>query len=1286
MRLQYEITTEDLNAPYEKWRDKFCFHRIFVIGWIALGANIVMAVVDRLAYPESATALSYPRIIYAVSTLLVILLSRTHNDKITPGLLLTFLYIAIGVTVSGMTHILGGFISPYYVGILLTYWGLAVIVPVFLWVHVACHLTIFSFYLALNALHPFSDDQIIAMLNSIGFMIIGSLISNFSVHLYQLLQYSQFHIQKEIEETKRTETERLQFEIDKKTRELTDKNIELVRSNKIKDEFLSNTSHELRTPLNGIIGLTESLIDGVTGELSELTKENLSLIAASGKRLANLVNDILDFSKLKNHDVVLQQKPVDLKQLTEIVLSLTQPLIAGKPLELINNLPDDLPCAWADENRIQQILHNLIGNAVKFTDKGFVAINATPNHDSIQISVSDTGIGIPAEKHQDIFKSFQQADGSIERIYGGTGLGLSITKSLVELHGGAITVVSEPGKGSTFSFNLPISEESAERPWVAPAPLQGIRINSSFRENQKERRKSLLGPPEGIERRTGERDRREPVRPGLLADMSILAVDDDPVNLKVIINTLEHAGARVEATFSGMAALQKLNEEPTPDIVLLDIMMPKLNGFETARRVRERFPKEELPIIFLTTKNSVDDLADGFSSGGNDYITKPIAKNELLSRIQFHVELLNSRKRLKRAEMKYRDIVENAIEGIFQLSHAGRIVSANPATATLLGYESPQDLMASVTDFASQCLKNPEIRKPFVRLLREKEAVTGFETEIVRRDKTTAWIAASARTVYDTDGKVAYYEGTIVDITDRKMKEAAEEERKIAEKTSKIKSEFIANMSHEIRTPLNAILGFTDLLGKEVTDFRQKKKLSVIASSGRTLLSLINDILDLSKIEADRFDLCPEPVNPRALLEEIKNTFSPKTREKNIGLIVETEEDTPPILFLDGTRLRQILLNLTANAVKFTDKGCVTLFMGKGGQTSVGGEFVNLVFKVSDTGMGIPEDQQEQIFEAFSQQKGQKISRYGGTGLGLTIAKKLVTLMNGELHVESEPGKGSCFTVSLKDVVVSDLREKEGAKGKASALGEIRFMPATLLLADDIENNRTLIKAYLEDSLFSFLEAENGQDALNLARAHHPDLIVMDMKMPVLDGLEAIRRLKADPSLQMIPVIALTASAMGAANTQATLCGGDGFLLKPVSREMLLSEVAKFLPHTYEKKYEAKEPEEVDDPALFQKETAAVRERIPELVDALNRAMESWPEIADGVAFSRIKLFAGEFIRIGHEFNMTGLVSWGESLYRSAEAFDITETPLKLKHFPEMVRKICERADRIKGAGEASLP
>ncbi len=423
---------------------------------------------------------------------------------------------------------------------------------------------------------------------------------------------------------------------------------QLRQVDKLKDEFLANTSHELRTPLYGIIGLAESLIDGATGELPEETKANLAMIVGSGRRLGRLVGDILDYSQLTHRSLALHRRPIDLHSLAEVVLTLQRPLAASKNLKLQNAVPADLPAADADEARLEQILHNLVGNAVKFTEEGKIEISAVVEEglrpseggqatrplagaSQLVITVEDTGIGVAADQRQRIFEAFEQADSGTQRMFGGTGLGLTVTRELVELHSGRIWVESTGEQGSRFSFTMPISDQDAEPAASSGEPLSRLLPVEPV----------LPLPPPGEDTDPA----LSPTRRNPRAER-ILVVDDEPVNLRVLSNHLASAGYPVALASSGPQALRLVDEQAF-DLVVLDVMMPKMSGYEVCRVLRERHALGELPVIFLTAKDRVPDLVAGLSAGGNDYLAKPIAKDELLARVRTHLELLTVNRNLE---------------------------------------------------------------------------------------------------------------------------------------------------------------------------------------------------------------------------------------------------------------------------------------------------------------------------------------------------------------------------------------------------------------------------------------------------------------------------------------------------------------------------------------------------------------------------------------------------------------------------------------------------------------
>ncbi len=453
----------------------------------------------------------------------------------------------------------------------------------------------------------------------------------------------------------RAQTAALFSQVQDNAKELAVKNEELEKLDRMKDEFLANTSHELRTPLNGIIGLAESLIDGAAGPVSEKMEHNLAMIMNSGRRLTSLVSDILDFSKLHSDELNLNKRPMHLRGVTQVVFELSEPLMGNKHLRLVNEINVPTPWVEADENRIQQILHNLIGNAIKFTQEGTITVSAQDQGHMLAISVTDTGIGIAKESQGHIFESFQQADGSAVREYGGTGLGLAVTKQLVELHGGEVWVESEVGQGSSFTFTLPIVREhsaklgdmekiTASSKYEAVGKQNVTPLRTDYQNNKtpiptqvQRASTSLFDHPEAVSPLKKTTKTFKSIRSG--RQFHILIVDDEPINLQVLTNHLEVQNFNVTSAIDGIEALSLLRSGEQFDVVILDIMMPRMSGYEVCRRLRDHYLPHQLPVVMLTAKDQVSDLVTGFEAGANDYLIKPFSKDELLARINTHLRL-----------------------------------------------------------------------------------------------------------------------------------------------------------------------------------------------------------------------------------------------------------------------------------------------------------------------------------------------------------------------------------------------------------------------------------------------------------------------------------------------------------------------------------------------------------------------------------------------------------------------------------------------------------------------
>lgn len=529
------------------------------------------------------------------------------------------------------------------------------------------------------------------------------------------------------------------------------------------------------------------------------------------------------------------------------------------------------------------------------------------------------------------------------------------------------------------------------------------------------------------------------------------------------------------------------------------------------------------------------------------------------------------------SQHRFREVIEQSVDALFIFGSDGGLVDVNHKACESLQLARENLLQLKVHEFDCQYNTADALQK----LLKQLSAEGGLSVETEYRKSNgevtpvevnygylniegEKLVLASARDI--TDRKLAQQKlEQANDLLEAKVSErtrtlknvnmALSEAKEKAEAANQAKSLFLANMSHEIRTPMNAVIGFTDVLANSGLNEQQMGYVKSIQSGSRNLLSLINDILDLSKIEAGKMKIDVDKVYVSQLLHDLKDVYQISAQEKGLQLELQIDDTVPEVVYSDELRLRQILFNLVNNAVKFTHQGKITIACSYAPEQA-DDLFSSLKISVTDTGIGIDEEHQETIFDIFVQQDNQSTREFGGAGLGLAISSRLAEKLDAKLTVSSSKGEGSCFELILKtpEVIIAD-----DSRCHEKSVKQLRFKPARLLIVDDLDVNRTLIAEYLASQPFEILHAANGEEAVRQARQEKPDLILMDVRMPVMNGIEATRIIKADTDISSIPVIAVTASVVEDKRADKKRGVFDFVLYKPLSSQKLMQALSHFL-------------------------------------------------------------------------------------------------------------------------------
>jgi PAS domain S-box-containing protein len=554
------------------------------------------------------------------------------------------------------------------------------------------------------------------------------------------------------------------------------------------------------------------------------------------------------------------------------------------------------------------------------------------------------------------------------------------------------------------------------------------------------------------------------------------------------------------------------------------------------RKDGSRFPA----VVSVTALRDAQDVIIGYLLIGTDNTARKAVEAEQRKLDQ----------RLRDQQFYTRSLIESNIDALMTTDPAGIITDVNKQMEALTGCTRDELIGAPFKDHFT----DPERADAGIKRVLSEKKVTDYELTARARDGKQTVVSYNAATIYDRNRTLQGVFAAARDVTERKRVEAELQQAKaMAETASQTKSDFLASMSHEIRTPMNAIIGIADLLAKTPLSPEQDRYVQIFRRAGDNLLNLVNDILDLSKVEASQLELERTAFSLHDLLAKVREMVADRAHEKGLALACEVAPDAPDDLIGDPTRLRQVLLNLLGNAIKFTESGQVALRVAPDAGSSAPG---TLRFTISDTGIGIPGEKLGAVFERFTQADSSTTRRYGGTGLGLTISKRLVELMGGCLRVESDVGKGSVFSFAVP------LEIRAGPTQRAAApvgTGPKMPLPAlNILLVEDSADNRTITVAYLQDTPYRIAIAENGAIAYTKFTAGRYDLVLMDRQMPVMDGMTATRKIREWEQANHrapTPIIALTASALKGDQEKFIAAGCSAYLTKPLKQEVLLQAI-----------------------------------------------------------------------------------------------------------------------------------
>jgi PAS domain S-box-containing protein len=924
----------------------------------------------------------------------------------------------------------------------------------------------------------------------------------------------------------------------------------LAELDRAKTAFFSNVSHEFRTPLTLMLGPVEAMLARSFTELSPAAKGQLEVVNRNGLRLLRLVNTLLDFSRIEAGRVRATYQPTDLAAFTTDLTSVFRAAVERAGLRLVVDCPKLTGPVFVDRDMWEKIVFNLLSNAFKFTFDGEIVVTLGQTEQSAELRVRDTGTGIPASEMPRLFERFHRVQNARGRTHEGSGIGLALVQELVKLHGGSIVAESKVGQGTTFTVTVPLWADHLPPEQVGndrSLASSGTGANSFVEE-------ALRWLPDELQENTERLPElpkyQEPIPTAFTEtnvggedDRPYVLVADDNADMRQYVARLLAERYRVGVVPDGEAAWAAV-EEDLPDLILTDVMMPRLDGFGLLRRLRDDPRRQNIPVILLSARAGEESRVEGMEAGADDYLVKPFGARELLARVSAHLQMARLRREseqaIRQSEERFRVLFETMTEGfaideiIFDEAGRGcdlRYLEMNPAFERQTGLKRLDILGRTTLELF------PDAEPLWFERFGEV-ASTGVSAHFQAKfGPLERWFEVSAYRIRPNQIATVFF-----DITERKQAEdrVREADRK--------KDEFLAILAHELRNPLAPLRNGLQVmkLARDDGNAIEQARAMMERQLGQ-MVRLIDDLMDLSRISRGKIELRKERVELATVVQRAVETSRPLIEAGGHDLTISVPPD-PTYVDADVTRLTQVFSNLLNNAAKYTERGGqVTLTVERLGS--------DVVTRVRDTGVGIPADMLPKVFDIFTQVNRSLERSQGGLGIGLSLVKKLVEMHGGSVEAHSEGhGTGSEFVVRLPVVLSlagSHRAEDAGAKVTATARRRI-------LVVDDNRDSATSLAMMLRIMGNEAQTAHDGLEALDVAAAFRPDVILLDIGMPKLNGYETARRIRQEPWGKNVVLVAVTGWGQEEDRRRSHEAGFNIHMVKPVepaALEKLLASV-----------------------------------------------------------------------------------------------------------------------------------